>query len=177
LTGKTRAAVQIRDETRADLSGIREVHRAAFDSPAEARLVDLLRERGKAPISLVAEASGQIVGHILFSPISIEPPHPGWHGLGLAPLAVIPDWQKRGIGMALVHQGLACCRELGAGLVVVLGAPVYYGRFGFQRADDFGLGNEYGAEEHFMVLELKPGVLVQFNGVVKYEPEFEESGA
>jgi putative acetyltransferase len=76
----------------------------------------------------------------------------------------------------LVDRGLARGREINADLVVVLGDPGYYARFGFQRALDFGLGNEYGAEEHFMVLELKSGVLNQVGDLVSYAPEFKESG-
>ena len=176
MTKPTLAGVIIREETNYDIGVVRIVHESAFDTPAEADLVDLLRERGKATISLVAEIDGEIVGHILFSPVTIEPPQPGWNALGLAPVAVIPDRQGRGIGQALVDQGLARGRELGIDLVVVLGDPAYYARFGFQRAIDFGLGNEYQADEHFMVLELTPGTLEQFNGLVKYAPEFNESG-
>ena len=168
-------APQIREEINADLESIQRVHLSAFNSPAEANLVDLLRFRGKAVISLVAEIGSEIVGHILFSPVSIEPPAKGWNALGLAPVAVIPDKQRQGIGKALVKRGLERCRELGFEVVVVLGDPGYYKKFGFQRALDHGLGNEYQADEHFMVLELNPGVLHQFNGQVKYAPEFNET--
>ena len=102
MTKPTLAGVIIREETNYDIGGVRIVHESAFDTPAEADLVDLLRERGKATISLVAEIDGEIVGHILFSPVTIEPPQPGWNALGLAPVAVIPDRQGRGIGQALV---------------------------------------------------------------------------
>lgn len=172
----TNTGVEIRDEVNADIGGIRRVHESAFDTPAEADLVDLLRAHGRAFISLVAESKGEIVGHILFSPVTIEPPQPGWNALGLAPLAVLPDHQRMGTGAALSEQGLARCRELGTHLVVVLGDPAYYARFGFRRARDFGLDNEYQADEHFMALALTPGALQQFNGLVKYAPEFNQTG-
>lgn len=169
--------LQIRQETNADLEGIQRVHLSAFNSAAEAHLVDRLRAQGKATISLVAEIGSEFVGHMLFSPVSIEPPAKGWNALGLAPVAVIPDKQRQGIGKALVNHGLEHCRSLGIDLVVVLGDPGYYKKFGFQRALDHGLGNEYQADEHFMVLELNPGVLHYFNGLVKYAPEFNETGS
>ena len=176
LTSRTGDVFQIRAETSADLEGIQKVHRSAFNSPAEAHLVDMLRAGGKASISLLAEMSAEIAGHILFSPVSIDPPAPGWGALGLAPLGVIPERQRQGIGSALVNQGLERCRLLDIHLVVVLGDPAYYARFGFQLAIDHGLRNEYQADDHFMVLELIPGELAKFTGLVKYAAEFSESG-
>ena len=86
--------VRIREETTSDLKAINRVHELAFNSSAEAQLVDLLRSRGVATISLVAEDGGEIVGHILFSPVSIDPPARGWRALGLAPVGVVPDRQR-----------------------------------------------------------------------------------
>ena len=92
----------------------------------------------------------------------------------LAPVAVLPDYQNRGIGSRLIREGLAACERGGCGFVVLLGEPAFYRRFGFDRADRCGLGNEYGADEAFMVLELKGGALSGRNGVVRYGPEFRE---
>lgn len=167
----------IREEMDADREAIFQVNHQAFESRTEALLVDLLRERGKSVISLVAQADGKIIGHILFSTVSIEPEYENWHALGLAPLAVLPEYQRQGIGKALVMTGLDRCRELGIDLVFVLGHPAYYPGFGFSRASDYGFTNEYQAEEAFMVMELKPGALDQFAGLVKYAPEFTEIGA
>jgi len=177
LTNRSGEKVHIRGEASNDIESVRKLHELAFNSTAEAHLVDLLRARGKAIISLVAEFSGAIVGHILFSPVSIDPPAPAWRALGLAPVGVMPEWQRQGIGKALIMQGLESCRARGFDLVVVLGAPAYYSRFNFKRALDHGLGNEYQANEHFMVLELMPSVLNKFTGLVKYTPEFNEIGA
>ena len=164
----------IREERNADLEAIFQVNQQAFESRTEALLVDLLRERGKSVISLVAQADGKIVGHILFSPVSITPEYENWHALGLAPLAVLPEYQRQGIGKALVTAGLDRCRELGIDLVFVLGHPAYYPGFGFTRASDFGFANEYQAEDAFMVMALKPGSLDAIAGLVKYAPEFTE---
>lgn len=165
----------IRPETPADIDAVRAVHKAAFPNPTEAGLVDRLRASGKAKVSLVAEVEGQIVGHILFSPVTISGPTGDVAtGLGLAPLAVLPDVQRRGIGSRLTREGLDACRNGGYSFVVVLGHPTYYPRFGFERADPRGIGNEYGADEAFMVLELLPGSLPA-EGLAKYAAEFAET--
>lgn len=167
---------QIRNARPKDQGSTNKVHRAAFDSPAEAQLVELLRKRGKASISLIAEIQNQIAGHILFSPVSLEPPASGWYALGLAPIGVLPQHQGQGIGSALINTGLQQCRSQGVELVFVLGDPGYYSRFGFRRADDFGFSNEYQAREHFQVHELIPGMSKKYRGLVKYSLEFAEIG-
>lgn len=166
----------IRAETQADAAAIRAVNVAAFGGPLEAELVDRLRAAGRLTISLVAEAhAGEtiavetIVGHIAFSPVTATD---GSRGFGLAPLAVRPERQRRGIGSSLVMRGLRLCRERTEGYVVVLGEPAYYGRFGFAAASAFGLNDEYGGGDAFQVLELQPGGIPQGAGVVRYSPEF-----
>ena len=175
-TSEGETLILIRDETPQDYRTVYTVNEQAFETNAEAELVNLLRSRGKAVISLVAEIGGEIVGHILFSPVAIEPHAPAWNALGLAPVAVRPGHQQQGIGKALVNSGLERCRELDIDLVVVLGHPTYYPKFGFRKASDYGLANEYQADDAFMVLELKPGILGKVNGLVKYAPEFNEIG-
>jgi len=166
--------VLIRPERPEDADAVRAVHRAAFDTDAESRLVDHLRDRGEAVVSLVAEVEGAVVGHVLFSPVSLVAPSGCREGLGLAPLAVLPAHQRGGVGSALVREGLATCEKRGGAFVVVLGHPAYYPRFGFRRAGEVGLANEYGADEAFMVLELRPGALPAEGGLVKYGPAFAE---
>jgi len=166
--------VTIRPERADDAAAIRAVHRAAFPTDDEARVVERLRDRDQARVSLVAEEDGCVVGHIVFSPVSLVAPSACSLGLGLAPLAVLPSHQRHGIGSALVRAGLTDCREQGCAFVVVLGHPGYYPRFGFQRASVVGLRNEYGADEAFMVLELQAGSLPAGGGLVKYGPEFAE---
>lgn len=167
--------VIIRDEKDEDIPAIRVVNEQAFGRPAEANLVDALRRNGKATLSLVAEEEGQIVGHILFSPVTIESGRTEFYGVGLAPLAVLPEFQNRGIGSALVKHGLDRCREAGHSFAIVLGHPRYYPRFGFVPASRFGIKSEYDTpDEHFMAMELREGALHNQAGMARYQPEFNE---
>jgi len=166
----------IRQETVNDIAAVRQVEESAFGRAAEADLVDLCRQRGRVSLSLVAIREKRLVGHILFTPVTLDPPCPGWFGLGLGPVAVLPDFQRQGIGSRLIEFGLELCREQGIDFVVLLGNPEYYSRFGFIPASEFGLGNEYGVEDEFQARELKPGVLRGARGVVKYVGEFQETG-
>src|SRR5688572_16214953 len=115
--------IEIRPEGERDADGITAVHTAAFPTPLEAVLVTLLRQRGKSRISLVAELDSRIVGHVLFSPVDLETEDARLEGLGLAPLAVLPEYQCQGVGSRLTEAGIAACRQLDAGFVVVLGEP------------------------------------------------------
>jgi putative acetyltransferase len=150
------------------------IHAAAFPTDAEARLVDRLRAAGEARVSLVAEVNGAVVGHVLFSPVAIEAASGHRTGLGLAPVAVLPPYQRQGVGSALIREGLAICRQQRCLFVVVLGHPEYYPRFGFRRASEVGLSNAYGADAAFMVTELEQGALPADGGLVRYGPEFAE---
>src|SRR5262249_18482181 len=133
----------VRPERSEDIPAIRIVIEQAFGRPAEADLVDALRQNGKAAISLVAEDDGRIVGHVCFSPVAIQSKGTGLNGVGLAPLAVIPERQNQRIGSMLVEHGLRRCREEGHPYMVVLGHPDYYPRFGFVPASRFGIKSEY----------------------------------
>ena len=166
---------EIRAEQPNDRAAIREVHVCAFGGDEEANLVELLRNRKKAVISLVAVSQQRVVGHILFSPISISNAPEDFRAVGLAPLAVLPEFQNHGIGSQLTHAGLEACRQRDYDAVVVLGHPGYYPRFGFSRAKDHGLDNEYDALDAFLVMELKPRSLQRVSGLVQYAPEFREA--
>jgi putative acetyltransferase len=168
--------ITIREESPADFPAVREVNERAFGRPAEARLVDMLRAANKAVLSLVATLDGRVVGHILFSPISVSVAPPDFCGVGLAPMSVLPEFQNRGIGSSLVREGLATCKRRGYDAVVVLGHVRYYPRFGFSRAVDYGLDSEYDAPESFMVVELKEGALKKVSGLVKYASKFQDIG-
>jgi putative acetyltransferase len=162
----------IRPEQPGDRAGVRAVNVAAFETPAEADLVDALRARARPLVSLVAAERGAIVGHILFSPVTL-PGRPSLTLMGLAPMAVAPARQRVGIGAALVRAGLEACRRLPADAVVVLGHPAYYPRFGFAPGVHGGLGCEYDVPaEAFMVLELRPGALRGAAGAVRYHAAF-----
>ena len=168
----TSAEPKVRLERPEDIDTVRVVNQRAFGGDAEAKIVDVLRALPSA-VSLVALTDGQVCGHILFTPVDVERVPEGLKAVGLAPLAVMPEEQRNGIGTALVRKGLDVCRLLGYGLVVVLGHPEFYPRFGFKPASDYGLHCVYPAPpEAFMVLELKPGTLKTASGLVKYQPEF-----
>ena len=122
--------MRIRQETEADRAAVRAVNETAFETPTQADLVEALHGKDVSLVSLVAEVDGKVVGHILFSPVSLTE-HAYLNLMGLAPMAVVPDYQRKGIGSALVRQGLTSCKELGCRAVVVVGHPEYYPRFGF----------------------------------------------
>lgn len=167
----------IRPEEEADFDAVRQVNTLAFGQPAEATLVDALRKSAEPFISLVAVDDNQVVGHILFTPVSLEADDSTSTalGLGLAPMAVLPEYQRQGVGSELVRAGLRECQRIGANVVVVLGHPEYYPRFGFVPASQKGLTSEYpGPDEVFMAIELEPGTLKGRRGLVKYRPEFAE---
>ena len=179
LLRKLGATLDIRPEAPADIAAIRAVNRAAFPGPNEAALVDLARARGKAALSLVAVNGGAVLGHVLFSPLSLEAPRPRAdavpRGLGLGPVAVLPERQRTGIGSRLIRAGLDAARRQGYDYVVLLGDPAYYSRFGFRPARAFGLDGDYGDGDEFQAVELRPGALAG-GGRVHYIPEFAESG-
>lgn len=162
----------IRAEAERDRAALHALNVSAFDGPAEAALVDLLRDQAQPLISLIAEEEGAVVGHILFSPVRLAG-HPVLRIMGLAPMAVAPSHQRRGIGSALVRAGLEQCRQLGVDAVFVLGHPDYYPRFGFSPAAARGIRSEYDVpDEVFMALELKVGSLGGKSGTVTYHEAF-----
>ncbi|MEG4227465.1 N-acetyltransferase [Microcoleus sp. N9_B2] len=165
--------MDIRTEKPEDLEAVRNVNIAAFGRENEANLVDQLRGIG-ATFSLVAVQSDRIVGHIFFSLVTVEGKcSRNLSILGLAPVAVLPDYQRQGIGTLLIQQGLKECRRSGFQAVVVLGHPDFYSRFGFIPASRKNLGCEYDVpDEAFMVFELESGALQDCSGMVKYRSEF-----
>jgi putative acetyltransferase len=165
----------VRPERQGDEDGIRAVNLAAFDTAAEADLVDALRRQATPIVSLVAEDAGVIVGHILFTPVTLVDA-PELMLMGLAPMAVLPARQREGIGSSLVRQGLERCDEMNAAAVVVIGHPEYYPRFGFIPAARLFLRSEYDVpEDVFMVHELRDGALAGRSGTIRYHPVFADS--
>jgi putative acetyltransferase len=158
----------VREEQAKDIEQVRSLLQAAFSTDAESKLVDALRANGKAVISLVAVCLDEVFGHILFSPVTTSPPSEA-RGIGLAPVAVLPEVQAQGIGSQLILAGLRLCQELGFDYCVVLGSPEYYHRFGFETASEQGLDNEYGAGEEFMVIHFTDRPVA---GLARYSPEF-----
>ncbi len=181
-TGDNEVVISVRKETAEDVEAVRNINVTAFDTTVEAELVDILREVPGA-ISLVAsvapagnadDASAPVVGHILFSPATV-PSAPELRVAGLAPMAVLPAFQGNAVGASLVEAGLATCRNNGIDVVIVLGHPEYYPRFGFRRASELGLECQFEVpDEAFMAIELTPGCLDDISGVARYHPAFDE---
>lgn len=168
---------EIRREEASDRDAVYEVNLQAFGQETEPRLVEAVRESPSfiPELSLVALEDGEVVGHILFSAMNIQTAQGDVPALALAPLAVLPAYQNRGIGSRLVEEGLAECRSLGHGIVVVVGHPGYYPRFGFVPARGRGLEAPFQVpDEAFMVLELAPGALHGVAGMIRYSPAFDE---
>ena len=162
----------VRAEKKSDRVAVYAVNVSAFETASEADLVDALRIQAQPAVSLVFVDNGEIVGHIMFSPVSLSG-HPNLKLMGLAPMAVAPAHQRKGIGSALVRAGLERCQQLGLAAVVVLGHPEYYPRFGFLPASRFGIDSEFEVpEDVFMVKALQPGALNGKTGRVKYHAVF-----
>ncbi|MEG3968446.1 N-acetyltransferase [Microcoleus sp. T2B6] len=165
--------MDIRTEKPEDVEAVRNINIAAFGRENEANLVDKLRGIAST-FSFVAVQSDRIVGHIFFSPVVVEGKCSRNLSIqGLAPVAVLPNYQRQGLGTLLIQHGLEECGRSGFHAVVVLGHPDFYPRFGFIPASRKGLGCEYDVpDEAFMVLELESGALQDCSGTVKYRSEF-----
>lgn len=175
--------VIIRKETPEDYDRVIELTEKAFEAleisdHKEGTLVDKLR---KAPtfieeLSLVAELDGQVVGHILFTPLQIKNGHNSFTSLVLAPVSVLPEFQKMGIGGQLISAGHQKAVELGFQSVILIGHPEYYPRFGFKPASTWRIKTHYElpSDDVFMAVELTEGALDKVSGMVVFPPEFGE---
>jgi putative acetyltransferase len=175
-------SVEIRPEGPEDYAAIYELNRAAFGQEAESILVEKIRRSPDfiPELSLVAVHDRRIVGHVLFSRIRVriqDRPEQERAILSLAPMAVHPEFQSRGIGSTLVRRGLEIARDLGHKAVVVVGHPDYYPRFGFTPARARGLEAPFPVpDEAFMILELEPHGLDGLRGTLVYPPAFDDAG-
>ena len=170
----------IRPERPEDIDAIFEVNFQAFAQDGEARLVNALRDDGDylQELSLVAVSGDRIIGHILFPPITIVSDNAETPALALAPLSVHQDFQCLGIGAALIEEGLKECQRLGHRIVIVVGHPTYYPKFGFTAALDFGINAPFPCpDEAFMALPLASGALDGISGTVRYPLAFDTVGA
>lgn len=164
----------VRREQPRDVPKIRVVNKRAFGQDQEASVVDRLRENCNSILSLVALVGNEVVGHILFSPAVIEGDNGRLVGSGLAPLAVLPEYQKKGIGSELVQTGVARIREGGCPYIIVLGYAKYYTRFGFEPANRYGISSEWEVadDEAFMTLFLNRRAMKDVTGVARYREEW-----
>ena len=178
MGSETDSLITIRAESPADFEAIHRVEAAAFQGEPHADLVDRLRAEDALLLSHVAELKGAIVGHAAYTLLTIADGDIIHDCPGLGPIAVDPPYQGRGIGSALVRAGIGAMRDIGYGLLFLVGSPRYYPRFGFQPAQPFGFSSDYvepgGPHQHFMVAvldELAPGSI---RGHVRFHPAFHE---
>ena len=160
--------MKIRGEIEGDHDAVRNVVEAAFGQPYEADLVEALRSNGDDEIALVAAVDDVIVGYVMLSPMKTPS-----RCLGLAPVSVLPEWQSKGIGSALIREGLSRARDSGWLAVFVLGEPAYYERFGF-RADLAAYFKSPFAGPYFMAVELVPGGLKGHGDTADYSAAFQD---
>ncbi len=161
----------IRPERPGDRTAVSGVNRAAFGGSEEAELVERLGRDGDVVASLVAVSDGEVMGHILFSKLSIATDHGDIKAAALAPMAVAPALQRRGVGGELIREGLRSCKSLGIEAVIVLGHEAYYPKFDFSPALTRGLEAPFSGDA-FMAIELTPGVLRKVRGRVNYARAF-----
>ena len=168
--------IQIRKEHPQDIEAIRQVCDRAFGQPQEGEVVDSLRRNCEGLLSLVAVDQSQVVGHIFFSPATVDSGEKPILGMGLAPMAVLPEFQRQGIGSELIRVGVAMLKQKGCPFIIVLGHADYYPRFGFERASQYGIRSEWDVpDDAFMVLELDDAKMEGISGVASYRPEFAEA--
>jgi len=167
----------VREERPDDIEAIRRLNEKAFAQLAEANIVERLRENCPRLLSLVAIQGDQIAGHLLFSPAWIEGDGKTMQGMGLAPMAVLPEFQRRGIGSLLVQEGLEILMNRGCPFVIVLGHPEYYPRFGFERASLYGIRCQWEGvpDEAFMIRILDQEAMRGASGMARYQREFDEA--
>jgi putative acetyltransferase len=165
--------INIREERLEDIAMIRGVNIEAFGRSQEANLIEMLRTNGGILLSLLATNEDQIVGHILYSAVTVGSGERKIIGAGLGPMAVLPEYQRRGIGTKLIEFGTTRLKQSGCPFIVVLGHADYYPRFGFRPASDYGLKCEWSVPDNaFMALALNESKIRDLSGLAKYRAEF-----
>jgi len=163
-------SIVIREEGPDDIAAVREVNRRAFGQEQESNIVDALRANGGALLSLVAIMDDRIVGHIIYSPVSVSDMV---NGTALGPMAVLPEHQRQGIGTRLVEAGNQKIKDAGHPFIIVVGHAEYYPRFGFRPASEYGVKCEWDVPNVvFMVLVLDPAKMQGMSGLARYRHEF-----
>ena len=162
--------IEIREERPDDVAAVREVNRRAFGQDQEGNIVDALRTNGAALLSSVATVNGQVAGHIIYSPLTIGETV---SGVALGPMAVVPEYQRQGIGTKLVDAGNQKIKDAGHPFIIVVGHAEYYPRFGFRPASEYGIKCEWDVpDEVFMLLVLNESKMQGASGLAKYRDEF-----
>ena len=162
--------LEVREECANDIAAIRDLNKRAFGQDQEGNIVDALRSNGAALLSLVATLDGRVVGHIMYSPISVGAQVTG---AALGPMAVLPEHQRQGIGSKLIETGNRRLRDAGCPFIIVLGHADFYPRFGFGPASIHGIKCEWEVpDEVFMLLVLDQAKMGAVSGLAKYRHEF-----
>ena len=162
--------IEIREERPDDIAAIREVNRRAFGQDQEGNIVDALRTNGAALLSLVATVNGQVAGHIMYSLLTVAE---NADGVALGPMAVVPEYQRQGIGTKLIGAGNRKIKDAGYPFIIVVGHAEYYPRFGFRPASEYGIKCEWDVpDEVFMLLVLNEAKMQGASGLAKYRHEF-----
>ncbi len=162
--------IEIREEHADDIAAVRDLNRRAFGQDQESNIVDALRANGAALLSLVATLNDQVVGHIMYSPVSIEG---NVTGAALGPMALLPEHQRQGIGSKLIETGNQKLKDAGYPFITVVGHADYYPRFGFRPAGEHGIKCEWDVpDDVFMLLVLDEAKTEGVSGLAKYRHEF-----
>ncbi len=162
--------VELREERPGDVAAIRDVNKRAFGQNQEGNIVDALRSNGAALLSLVATLNGRVVGHIMYSPVSVDGEVTG---AALGPMAVLPEHQRQGIGSKLIETGNHKLQDAGRPFIIVVGHAEYYPRFGFRPASAYGIKCEWEVpDDVFMLLVLDEAKMRTVSGLAKYRHEF-----
>jgi len=169
--------IKIREEKVEDHEAVREINDNAFGQPEEGRIVDKIRVACEDIISLVAVDDEKVVGHIFFSLAEINNKGKTIKGIGLAPMAVHPAYQNKGVGSLLVNEGIKRVKESGCPFIIVLGHEKYYPRFGFEKASNYGIKPQWDGvpDEAFMIMILDHEAMAGVSGIAKYRKEFDEA--
>ena len=167
--------LEIRKEEPKDRDAVHHLNLIAFDNGPEAVLVDKLRASCKEYLSFVAVEDSFVIGHILFTPATVE--DCSAVGMGLAPMSVVPSHQKKGVGSQLVRHGIEFLRNAGCPFIIVLGHPEYYPRFGFELASKYQLRSQWEGvpDDAFMIVVLDSGVLRKTGGIARFREEFDDA--
>ncbi|MFC2138353.1 GNAT family N-acetyltransferase [Bacteroidota bacterium] len=169
--------IKIRKEKSSDFESIKYVNNQAFNQPQEGNVIDKIRNTDSNILSLVAEMDNKIVGHIFFSSVEIEGYSEIKDGMGLAPMAVLPEYQKQGIGEMLINEGITILKEKNVPFIIVLGHEHYYPKFGFEISSKYGIKCQWEGipDEVFMVMILDKNKMKNVKGVAKYREEWNEA--
>jgi len=169
--------ITIRPENKEDLSTIKNVNDEAFGQPEEGNVINEIRKSDSQILSLVAEIEGSIVGHIFYSEAKIDCNNVSIKGMGLAPMAVLPEYQKQGIGKKLIIDSLEMLNTKDIPFIIVLGHEEYYPKFGFEKASKYDIKCQWKGvpDEAFMIMILDKEIMAGVSGVATYRKEFDEA--